>query len=75
MAIGDRIRNCDLFGLPIGLRLDGRASYKTLAGGFVSILVKLLIFAYFVLQLTAVISYSDPQISSFKIFESRSDME
>ena len=74
MAVGDRIRNCDLFGLPIGLRLDGQASYRTVAGGFVSILVKLLICAYFLLQLTAVLSYGDPQISSFKVFESRREM-
>lgn len=75
MSVGGRIRNCDLFGQQIGLSLEGQGNFKTLAGGFVSILVKTLIFAFFVLQLTAVYSFSDTQISSFKIFESRSDMQ
>ena len=45
-----------------------------MAGGFVSILVKTLVFTFLVLQVIAMLGYSDPQISSFKIFESRNDM-
>ena len=74
MGFVKKIRNCDLFGQPIELRLQGENSYKTLAGGCISILVKLGIISFFMMQLIAVISYQDPQISSFKIFENRSEM-
>ena len=75
MPFAEKIRNWDLFGNPVSLRVSGQPSFKTLPGGFISILVKALICLFFIMQMIAVVSYSDPQISSFKIFESRNRME
>ena len=69
------MRARDIFGAPVGLKLAGESSYKTLGGGLVSVSLKVLIFAYFCKQMIAVFNYVDPLISSYSIYESREWME
>ena len=70
-----RLRSCDKFGASAALNFDGDGSYQTVGGGLASLCVRTLILVYFVMQLIAVATYLDPQISSFKISEDRTKME
>ena len=65
------LRGCDIFGVPISLKLSGSSSYDTIGGGLASFCLKVLIIAYFCLQTIHVFSYEDPQISSFSVLDSR----
>ena len=57
MTLKDRVRGCDQYGAAISLNYRGGSSYKTIGGGFASLSIQLLIFAFFCMQLTAVVTY------------------
>ena len=60
MSVIGQVRDCDLFGKSVDLFVEGKSSYRTIGGGLVSLLLKLLIFMFFAMQLVAVVDYSDP---------------
>ena len=70
-----RLRSCDKFGASAALNFNGDGSYHTVGGGLASLCVRILILVYFVMQLIAVATYRDPQISSFQISEDRTSLE
>ena len=47
---GDKIRSYDLYGQPINLNYLGEDSYKTIPGGLLSIVFKIVFLAYIVLK-------------------------
>ena len=75
MSNWNRVRACDKFGASPNLKFDKEDSYQTLGGGLASLCLKVLILVYFVNQLIEVVSYADPQISSFMISEDRNKMK
>ena len=70
-SIASFARDQDQFGAVIGLKLQGKSTLKTLGGGLCSLSLKIITIAFFCMQLAAVVSYQDPQISSYQISESR----
>ena len=54
------VRRCDMFGAAFSLKLEGESNYKTIAGGLASVLLKVLIGVYFIMQITAVVGFRDP---------------
>ena len=60
MSFQDKLRGCDMFGATIGLNVAGESTFKTLPGGVVSLILRILVLSYFCLQVIALISYEDP---------------
>ena len=75
MSLQNKLRSCDVFGVPVSLKLDGSTNFTTSCGGIISILLKILITAYFCMQLLALVNYSDPSISSYTLLDTRESME
>ena len=59
----------------MSLKYKGDAEHKMLCGGCVTISLRVLILAFFVMQLLAVANFDDPQISSYEVFEDRNSMD
>lgn len=68
------IRKCDMFGVPISLKLRGESHFATTCGGSISIALKCFLLSFFCMQLVSLVTYNDPQISSFTILDSRHSM-
>ena len=49
MEAVSKLRACDKFGASVRLRADGKASYQTLGGGAISIMLQMLILSFFCL--------------------------
>lgn len=75
MSVWNRVRACDKFGTSPTLKFDKADSYQTLGGGLASLCLKIIILVYFINQLIEVVTYADPQISSYMISEDRNKME
>ena len=75
MKILDKVRGCDQFGATVNLNFKGETEYKTLCGGCFSLALRVLILAFFCMQLAAVIQYDDPNILSYQVMEDRSQMD
>ena len=75
MSVWNRVRACDKFGTSPTLKFDKADRYQTLGGGLASLCLKILILVYFINQLIEVVTYADPQISSYMISEDRNKME
>ena len=63
-AIG-KLRGCDKFGAQVSLNFKGETEYRTVCGGLFSLALRVLILAFFCMQLVAVIEFSDPDIVSY----------
>ena len=74
MKIASTLRQCDMFGASISLKRDGMRSFVSTGGGLASIAIKVFILSFLCMQLIALVSYSDPQISSFTVLDSRDSM-
>ena len=61
----NKVRSLDDFGASISLNFKGDPEIKTLCGGIVSLVLRILIIAFFCMQTLAVFEYSDPVISSY----------
>ena len=75
MTFTDKVRGCDQFGASISLNYQGGSTFRMIGGGLASIALKLLIFTFFCMQLMAVVTYKDPQVSNFEVMESRAYMD
>ena len=75
MGLNGILRSCDNFGAPFSLMHEGQTSYKTLAGGCMSIQLRALVLTFFCMQLFAVFNRSDPIVSSYEVRTSRFDMD
>ena len=71
----DKVRSCDQFGATVNLNFKGETEYKTMCGGCFSLALRMLILAFFCMQLAAVIQYDDPKILSYQVMEDRSQMD
>ena len=74
MIFSNKIRNLDNFGTKFNLSYKGETTYKTLGGGMVTVCFRVLILTYFCIRMADLLSYKDPEISSFVIKEDRSKM-
>ena len=74
MEFKAQLRNCDMFGVPIGLKLAGKSNYSTKGGLLTSLILKLFILSFFAIKLIDVIDYRDPSINSFTVLDSREAM-
>ena len=75
MSLKNIIRQRDVSGAQINLLHEGEAKVGTMCGGILTLLVQLVIAAYFCTRLQAVISHQDPQITSYSISEDRANLE
>ena len=75
MGLIEIVRNKDIFGSPVKFNLGGSTEFKTIGGGIASTCLRLTIFAYFCMQMVAVVNYEDPKISSYVVLEERGHME
>ena len=71
LKLASRVRASDNFGATPALQLGGETRFNTMGGGIISLCLKLLTFVYVLTQLESLISYHDPEISSYTIFEDR----
>ena len=71
----EKIRSFDQFGAPVSLQYDRETDYKTLMGGVASILLRALILVFLCIQMIQVLTYADPEISSFQVLEDRALMQ
>ena len=69
------IRSLDMFGVPISLKMNGETTFATTGGGLLSMALRVFFMSFFLMQLIAVLEYTDPQISSFTVLDTRQDME
>ena len=65
MKVIKGVRSCDQFGAQVSLNFKGETEYRTVCGGFFSLALRILILAFFCMQLAAVIQFSDPDIVSY----------
>ena len=71
MKVLEKVRGCDQFGAQINLNFKGETEYRTMCGGFFSLALRILILAFFCMQLASVIEYTDPDIVSYQVMEDR----
>ena len=71
MTLTQSVRGCDKYGAAVNFKYKNESSYKTLAGGLTSICLRVLILAYFGIQLLAVVNFKDPIVSTYEILEER----
>lgn len=62
------VKKIDMYGVPVGLNLDGEEKFKTFIGGFVSLIFAILILAYSAFQLNIVISKSNNSITTTELY-------
>ena len=62
--ITKQIEGQDVFGHPVSLTYKGQQTYQSVLGGLVSLVGKLLIFVYFVIQVNTVLSHGNNSINS-----------
>ena len=74
MKLKEAIRSQDMFGDPVGLLMAGKSTFPTIGGGLATAVLKVFILSFFCMQLIALVNYSDPQISSFTVLDSRVSM-
>ena len=74
-SLANRVRASDIFGAKPEFRLNGETSFQTIGGGAISLCLQVLTLVYTCSQVASLISYSDPEISSFTILEDRNKME
>ena len=55
MTLAQKLRACDKYGASINFTYKRDETYKTLAGGLISLSLQILIFTYFAIQLLSVI--------------------
>ena len=60
MSVGERVRDCDKFGAKVQLKHKNEDYRGTFCGGFVSMLLRGLIIAYFSMRSIDVIIYQQP---------------
>ena len=53
----DNIRSFDVFGAAIGINYQGKASYQTLGGGLVTLILKVTMLGFFIKSTIEVMSY------------------
>ena len=75
MPIVNGLRGFDKFGSIVNFNIAGEPQKKTLGGGIVSLLISVIVLWFFVKQLSEVVTYLDPQISSYSIAEDRLHMK
>ena len=63
------------FGEPISVNYNGDTTFKTCIGAFSTIVLKSFLLIYAVVQLIALFTYEDPEISQYVIYEPRTDGE
>ena len=56
---GERFRNFDIFGAPIGVTFNSDTEYKTKLGGFITILMLLLFGTNMILEMINVVFHED----------------
>ena len=71
MKFLDTLRDFDMFGSPISLKRKGQSTYPSAGGGLVSVGMRVFILSFFCMKLIDVMSYTDPQISSFAVLDDR----
>ena len=64
-----------MFGVPTTLKLSGSPDYRTACSGFISLILKIALTAYFCERLVTVMDYKDPEISSYTVLDNRGDMD
>ena len=72
MQVARKLRACDEFGSPFGLKHGGETSFKTLGGGIATLVLKITALAYLCMRLIAVVTYGDPVITLYDIQDDRS---
>ncbi len=58
-TLTNKIRNIDAYGHPINFTYKKDTTYKSLLGGFATIITRFAIFAYFIVELMNVINKKD----------------
>ena len=69
------IRSSDSFGTGLRLSVLGKQDYQTVVGGLASLSFKVMILVFLCVKILAVVSYKDPQISGYTIYEQRAHMQ
>ena len=75
MSLAERVRGCDSFGAPVRFNYKRNESHKTIGGGFASLCLQVVVLAFFVMRLIAILNNDDSKISSYLIIESRNEMK
>ena len=57
----------DVFGSPISVNYKGLTSFQTATGAFFTLVIKSFILAFAVEQMTALVSYKNPQIAQVSL--------
>ena len=70
-GLSGRIRSWDFFGASIGINYKGKASYQTLGGGLITLILKVTMLGFLIKSTIDVMSYKNPQLSSYEIMETR----
>ena len=70
MSLAERVRGCDSFGAPVRFNYKRNESHKTIGGGFASLCLQVVVLAFFVMRLIAILNNDDSKISSYLIIES-----
>ena len=65
------IVSLDAFGEPVTLNYRGKSTYKTGLGAFFTICLRAFILTYGLLSIIDVLSYEDPQITQYTIYQKR----
>ena len=76
MASGDSFRSMDAYGesLP-SFNIKGKERVNTIVGGFLSIILYMIVFMYGVLKFTHMVAYENPNITGYDIEDGMSEKE
>ena len=74
-ALAEKVRRCDNFGARFSFSYKGAGTFGTLVGGVSSICLRILILTFMIVRTIDLVSYNDPDISSYVIMEDRSRMQ
>ena len=74
MSVNEKLHSCDKFGARLQIKAAGKV-HATTGGSLVSILFRIVVLSYLLLQLNKLVDYQDPVIGNYDINVFREDSE
>ena len=71
----ERLKRCDKFGARLQLQAGGEAQYTTTGGTLISIVFRVIMLSFLIIQFQQVIEFEDPHIVNYDMYTDRSSEE
>lgn len=60
----EKVRSQDAFGQPVNINFQGNDTYQTLPGGFISIIMTIMLLGYFLLKTKYMVDHEEWQLNN-----------